>query len=99
MIPLWIMPLLNTHCVEEFLYNNKYRISIKGKFSNGEWVVDVRVSAIPYFAWGCNKFHTGIRGSFKSVVRYYLMIVLNQLSEYGAEDKKELLFVMKDHLE
>ena len=99
MIPTWIITLLNTIDVGEFSYNNKYRISIRGKFLGGEWVVDIHVYAFPYFAWGCNKFHTGINGSFKSVVRYYLTIVLNQLSEYGAEGRKELLYIMKDHLE
>ena len=99
MIPLWIIALLGTTCVGEFSYTDKYRISIRGKFLDGEWVVDVHVNAIPYFAWGCNKFHTGMKGSFKSVVRYYLALVLNQLSEYGAEGRKELLSVMKDYLE
>lgn len=99
MIPLWIISLLNTTDVGEFYYNNEYKISIRGKLVDGEWVVDAHVNAIPYFAWGCNKFHTGMKGSFKSVVRYYLALVLNQLSEYGAGGRKELLSVMKDYLE
>lgn len=99
MIPLWIISLLNTTDVGEFYYNNEYRISIRGKFLDGEWVVDVHVYAIPYFAWGCNKFHTGMKSSFNSVVRYYLALVINQLSEYGAEGRKELLSVMRGYLE
>lgn len=99
MIPIWVILLLNTTDVGEFSYNDKYRISIKGKLVGDEWVVDVHVNAIPYFAWGCNKFHTGIKGSFKSVVRYYLALVLNQLSEYGVVGRKELLSVIKDDLE
>ena len=99
MIPLWILTLLNITDVGEFYYNNGYKISIKGKLVDDEWVVDVHVNAIPYFAWGCNKFHTGMKGSFKSVVRYYLALVLNQLSDYGAEGRKELLYIMKDYLE
>ena len=98
MIPLWIISLLNTTDVGEFYYNNEHKISIRGKLVDGEWVVDVHVYAI-YFAWGCNKFHTGMKGSFKSVVRYYLALVLNQLSEYGAEGRKELLSIMKNYLE
>lgn len=99
MIPAWIVSLLNTMDVGEFSYNDKFRISIKGKFLGGEWVVDVHVNAIPYFAWGCNKFHTGMKGSFSSVIRYYLALVLNQLSEYGAEGRKQLLSVMRCYLE
>lgn len=99
MIPLCIIALLGTTCAEEFSYTDKYGISIRGKFLDGEWVVDIYVNAIPYFAWGCNKFHTGMKGSFKSVVRYYLALILNQLSEYGAEGREELLSIMKDHLE
>lgn len=99
MIPLWILTLLNITDVGEFYYNNGYKISIKGKLVDDEWVVDVHVYAIPYFVWGCNKFHTGMKGSFNLVVRYYLALVLNQLSEYGAEGRKELLSIMKDYLE
>lgn len=95
MIPTWIVSLLNTTDVGEFLYNDKYRISIGGKFLDGEWVVDIHVYAFPYFSWGCNKFHTGIKGPFKLVVRYYLTIVLNQLSEYGADGRDELLSEIK----
>lgn len=99
MIPLWIISLLDITDVGEFSYTNKYRISIKGKLVDGEWVVDVHVYAIPYFAWGCNKFYTGMKGSFNSVVRYYLALVINHLSKYGAEGRKELLSVMKGYLE
>lgn len=99
MIPLWIISLLGTTDVEEFSYNDKYRISIRGKLVGGEWMVDVYVNAIPYFAWGCNKFYTGMKGSFNSVVRYYLTLVINRLSEYNAEGRKELLSIMKGYLE
>lgn len=98
MIPLWVIPLLNTADVEEFSYNDKFRISIRGKLTDGEWVVDVHVYAIPYLAWGCNKFHTGMKGSFNSVVRYYLALVINQLSEYGTEGRKGILSVMRCYL-
>ena len=99
MIPTWVLLLLSTTDVGEFSYNDKFRISIKGKLVDGEWVVDAYVNAIPYFAWGCNKFHTGMKSSFNSVVRYYLTLVINQLSEYNAEGRKELLSIMKGYLE
>ena len=99
MIPIWILSLLNTTDVGEFSYNGKFRISVKGKLVDGEWVVDVRIYAIPYFAWGSNKFHTGMQGSFNSVVWYYLELVINQLSEYGAEGRKEFLSIMGCYLE
>lgn len=99
MIPIWVLLLLNTTDVGEFSYNDKFRISIRGKLVDGEWVVDVYVYAIPYFSWGCNKFHTGMEGSFNAVVRYYLALVINQLSEYSAEGRKGLLSVMRRYLE
>lgn len=99
MIPIWILSLPNVTNAGEFSYTDKYRISIRGKLVDDEWVVDVYVNTTPYFAWGCNKFHTGIKGSFKSVVRYYLALVVNQLSEYSAEGRKEILSLMKDYLE
>lgn len=47
---------------------------------------------------GCNKFHTKIKGSFKMVVGYYLALILNQLSEYGADGRKELIPIMRSYL-
>lgn len=63
---------------------DKYRISIRGKFLDGEWVVDVHVNAIPYFAWGCNGFHTGITGSYDDVISYYMGIIFEQLKRRRA---------------
>lgn len=99
MIPLWVIPLLGTSDTEEFLYSDRYMVHIKGKFADNEWIVDIHVSAMPYFAWGCNKFHTSISGSFKVVVRYYLTLVLNQLSELNADGRKGILSAIKDNLE
>lgn len=98
MMPAWIIALLSINDVGEFSYNDGYKIFIRGKFINGEWVVDVHVYVIPYFAWGCNKFHTGIGGSFKAVVKYYLMLVINQLSEYGVENRKDFISRIKVNL-
>lgn len=100
MIPLWLISILDTSSVGDFLYEkNLLKISIKGRFVGNEWVVDIYVDAVSYFAWGCNNLCTGIKSSFNAVVRYYLTLVINQLSEYGAEGKKELLYVIKDYLE
>lgn len=98
-MPLWFISLLSTTSVGEFLYEDAYFIRIKGVMIKGEWVVDIQVKAIPYFAWGCNKLHTGMNGSFKAVVRYYLAVVLNQLSERGAKGKESVLKAIKDNLE
>lgn len=99
MIPLWAISLLSTPGAEEFLYSNGCTVRIRGRMTGNEWVVDAYVSVIPHFAWGCNGFHTGMTGSFKSVVRHYLALVLNQLSEYGAEGREELLSAIKNNLE
>lgn len=98
MIPLWLITLLNTSDVGEFSYNGCCQITLKGKYINGEWVISVRVYARG-FAWGCNDYHTGMSGSFKSVVRYYLTMVLNQLTEHRVEGKNDLLSAIKHNLE
>lgn len=98
MIPAYILLLLDSQKAEEFLYYDKHYISIKGTFINDEWVVDIRVNVLPHFAWGCNNYHTGMRGSFKSVVRYHLMDISNQLSECNAEGRGNLLKVIKGDL-
>ena len=99
MIPLWNLSLLNTMNVGEFLYDNGCRIHIDGVLVNNEWEVNIRVNAEPYFLWGCNGLHTGIRGSFNSVVGYYLAIVVNQLSEYNAKERDGVYSVMRGYLE
>lgn len=101
MIPAWMISLLSINGVEEFSfsYNEEQKIFIDGKRINDEWVVNVYVVAMPYFAWGCNKLRTNMKGSAKSVIRYYLMEVLNQLSEYHAEGRDKLMQAIKDNLE
>lgn len=101
MIPAWFISLLSINGVEEFSfsYNEAQKIFIDGKRINGEWIVNVYVIATPYFAWGCNKFNTKMKGSAKSVASYYLMKVLNQLSEYHAEGRSNLMQAIKSNLE
>lgn len=101
MIPTWVISLLDINGVEEFSfsYNEEQKIFIDGKRTNGEWVVNVYVIASPYFAWGCNKLQTKMKGSAKSVVNYYIMDILNQLSEYHAKGRDKLMKVLKDNLD
>lgn len=97
---LWLITLLSAISAEEFLYHDdRYKVRIKGKVVNNEWVIDVCVNAPPYFYWGCNGFHTGITGSFKTIIRYYLTLVLNQLSECNAPNREGILLTIKDNLE
>lgn len=101
MIPLWQISLLNLNGVGEFSFSycEEQTIFIDGKRIDGEWVISVRVLAMPYFAWGCNKYHTKMRDSHKEVVRYYLVLILNQLSENKAVGRQKLLEVIKNNLE
>ena len=99
MIPSWMLILLNTKDVGEFSYKGLYNIYIKGMMVEGEWVVSIRVDALPYFAWGCNGLRTGLNCSFNGVIRYYIFLVINQLTEYKAEGRTELLHSIKDYLE
>ena len=99
MIPLWHLSLLGTNGVEEFSFFGNCEFFIRGRLLTGEWVIDIRVIALPYFAWGCNNYKTGMTGAFKAVVKYYIMDVLNRLSAYTSADRKELLSVLKDGLD
>ena len=77
MMQAWLILLYPSH--NEGFFSNE-NTSIKGVFINGEWVVDVRVET-PHFAWGCNKFHTGLAVSFDKVVDVYIKRVRNQLQK------------------
>lgn len=98
MIPAWFMTLPSTN-VGEFSYNGKYQINIYGSLINNEWVVNVYVRAFPYFAWGCNKYHTEIKGPFEEVIKYYMMLVFNQVFTYDIGDKRELFSSIREYLE
>lgn len=98
MIPAWFMILPGTNA-GEFSYKGKYQVTICGNFVCNEWVVNVSVRAFPYFAWGCNGYHTGIKGPFNEVIKHYMMIAFNQVSIYSMENKKELFSSIKGYLE
>lgn len=80
---------------EEFSFNHrgKQEFHIDGKLIDGEWVVNVRVYS-ELVIWGCNRYNTHKR-SKTEVIRYFLMLFINQLSEYGIS-VKELLNLMKN---
>ena len=98
MIPAWFIALLNINNVGEFsfTYNGEPKIFMDGKFTDNGWVISLRVIAMPHFAWGVNGYPTGIKGSHKEVIRYYLGIVVNQLTEYKADGRTELLKIIKE---
>lgn len=82
---------------EEFSFNHhgKQEFHIDGKLINGEWIVNVRVYS-ELVIWGCNRYNTHKRSKTK-VIRYFLMLFINQLSECGLH-AKELLKLMKNVL-
>lgn len=78
-----------------FKYEGSQKFYISGKFINGEWVVNVSVYS-PMVIWGCNGYHTNLTSKNK-VIGYFLMLFINQLSEYGVPTKN-LLRLMKNVL-
>lgn len=82
---------------EEFSFNHhgKQEFHIDGKLIDGEWIVNVRVYS-ELVIWGCNRYNTHKRYKTE-VIRYFLMLFINQLYEYGIS-AKELLNLMKDVL-
>lgn len=89
--------ILLSENAEEFSFNHhgKQEFHIDGKLIDGEWIVNVRAYS-ELVIWGCNRYNTHKR--FKTeVVRYFLMLFVNQLSEYGIF-AKELLNLTKNVL-
>lgn len=82
---------------EEFSFNHhgKQEFHIDGKLIDGEWIVNVIVYS-ELVIWGCNKYNTH-KCSKKEVIRYFLMLFINQLSEHGVS-ANDLLNIMKDDL-
>lgn len=102
MIPAWLLTsLLSIYGVEEFSfsYNEKQKIFIDGKRINGEWIINAYVIAMPYFAWGVNGYNSHMKGTHKEVIRYYLSIILNQLSEYKAPDRDKIISLIRSDLD
>ena len=89
--------ILLSENAEEFSFNHhgKQEFHIYGKLINGEWVVNVRVYS-ELVIWGCNRYNTHKR-SKTEVIRYFLMLFINHLSECGIS-VKELLKAMKNVL-
>lgn len=87
--------ILFDESAEEFSFNHcgKHEFHIDGKLIDGEWIVNVRVYS-ELVTWGCNRYNTHKR-SKTEVIRYFLMLFINQLSEYGIY-AKELLNLMKN---
>ena len=79
----------------EFSFNHhgKQEFYIYGKLIDGEWIVNVRVNS-ELVIWGCNGYNTHKR-SKTEVIRYFLMLFINQISEYGIS-AKELVNLMKN---
>lgn len=99
-IPAWLIITLPGDSVGEFSFQHKskYEISICGIFVNDEWVISLRVYALPYMAYGCNNYHTGMKDRFQ-VIRYFLMDFVNKISEYTTEGLKEITILMRNTLE
>lgn len=89
--------ILLSENAEEFSFNHygKQEFHIDGKLVNGEWIVNVKIHAESVI-WGCNRYNTH-KCSKKEVIRYFLMVFINQLSEYGIS-AKELINLMKNVL-
>lgn len=100
MIPAWLLILPSIERVGEFLFNydkNNVHIHIEGKYDS-QWRVSVRAEAQPYFAWGMNNYPVEFTNP-KKIISYYLVVVLNQLSEHPETDRTDLLRVIRSDLE
>lgn len=91
-----ILLLLSGNTEEfSFKYEGSQKFYISGKFVDGEWVVNVSVYS-SMIIWGCNDYHTRLTSKSK-VIRYFLMLFINQLSEYEIPTKN-LLNLIKNVL-
>lgn len=94
LITLWL--LLPDAIVGEFsfLYDKNYKISIRGVWNSAEYVISLSIHAMPYMAYGCNQFHTGMK-SRTEIIRYFLMEFVNRMSPYNTEGLKEIIGLIK----
>ena len=95
--PALLMIILPSNSVGEFSFQHKgeYEILIYGVFIENEWVISLRVHALPYMAYGCNNYHTGLKDS-RQVIRYFLMDFINKISPYSSENIKPIVNVIKE---
>lgn len=94
----WQISLLNSSGVEEFSfsYNGVQKIFLDGKKLDGEWIIRMRVHCPNYFAWGVSRHRTKFTGVSSEVIRYYLAVVMNQMSEYGVtKGRADILRIIK----
>ena len=101
MIQPWQILLLGIGNSEEFsfLMETPCKVSIGGRKINGEWIVSVHVLAFPYFAWGVNNYRSLFTGGPKEVIRYYLALVLYEVSGHTSEWTSEIHKAIKGNLE
>ena len=94
LIPIWLL-LPDSNIGEfSFLYDKDYRISIRGVWRNDEYIIYLSVHAMPYMAYGCNGFPTGMENR-SEIIRYYLMDFVNRMSLHTTEGLKEIISIIR----
>lgn len=81
MIPAWLILSITLRSGKNcFDFNYKgTEIHAHGVLEEDGWVISVRVYIFGCTAYGYNGFHTGIKGSWKSV----LLVILQQAVNHG----------------
>ena len=96
MIPAWLILSFSKKTGKNcFDFNCKgTEVHVHGVLEDDDWVISVKVHIFGCTAYGYNRFHTGIKGSWKSVLLVILQQAVNQHGTFVG-GKNELVEQMK----
>ena len=95
MIPAWLILVDSTETYKNFDFNCKgTEVHVHGVLEDDDWVISVKVHIFGCTAYGYNGFHTGLNGSWKSVLLAILQQAVNQHGTFVG-GKNELVEQMK----
>lgn len=96
MIPAWLIFSISSKTGKNcFDFNCKgTEVHVHGVLEEDGWVISVKVHIFGCTAYGYNGFHTGVKGSWKSVLLVILQQAVNQHDTFVG-GKNELVEQMK----
>lgn len=90
MIPAWLILSISKKIGKNYFdFNCKgTEVHVHGVLEEDGWVISVKVHIFGCIAYGYNGFHTGMRGSWKSVLLSILQQAVNQHNDFVGGRKK-----------
>ena len=96
MIPAWLILSITSKSEKNcFAFNCKgTEIHVQGFLAEDGWVISVKVHIFGCITYGYNRFRTGVKGSWKSVLLVILQQAVNQHKDLVG-GRKELVEQMR----